>query len=190
MHRTITVCPYDPLWAMAFEKIKQELESAIKDLYIEIHHVGSTSIKGLDAKPIIDIDIEIEQRCFDDIKQTLSMIGYHHVGDQGIKDREAFKYENKKHLMAHHLYVCPQESMELKKHLMFRDYLRSNAYDRDLYSKIKKEGSQKYPHDIDAYIAHKTPFILSIYNKLGLENEVNQTDETSNTTQKLNNTKT
>ena len=90
--RTISVLPYDNNWAIAFEKIRQELHLALSDSALSIEHVGSTSVPCL-YKPIIDIDIVIERAVFDVIKKRLSEIGYQHVGDLGIEGREAFKYE-------------------------------------------------------------------------------------------------
>lgn len=70
--------------------------------------------------------------------------------------------------MAHHLYVCPQNSQELKRHIAFRDYLRTHDEDRDKYSEIKLQASKKYPTDIDSYIETKSPLINEIYKKIGL----------------------
>ncbi|MBQ1432933.1 MAG: GrpB family protein, partial [Ruminococcus sp.] len=94
--------------------------------------------------------------------------GYHHKGDLGITGREAFSYEGKEHLMKHHLYVCPENSAELRRHTAFRDYLRTHPDAVAEYSRIKAEGAKLFPHDIDSYIAHKSPFIESIYRKIGL----------------------
>lgn len=103
------VVPYDESWKLAFEEIKEELESAIGDLVIGIEHVGSTSVEGLSAKPCIDIDVIIKDySIFDAVVCKLKAIGYIHEGNLGIQDREAFKYSDKPHLRQHHLYVCPK----------------------------------------------------------------------------------
>jgi len=98
----------------------------------------------------------------------LAKIGYRHEGDLGIPGREAFKYEGKEHLMKHHLYVCAKDSDELKRHLAFRDYLRSHPEAVKEYSRVKTEGAELYPYDIDKYIDHKSPFIEEIYAKINL----------------------
>ena len=106
--RRVIVLPYDESWNQAFEDIKNEIENALGDLIVGIEHVGSTSVKGMSAKPCIDLDIIIKDySVFDAVVDRLATIGYIHEGDLGIKDREAFKYLDKLHLMAHHLYVCP-----------------------------------------------------------------------------------
>ena len=95
-------------------------------------------------------------------------IGYRHEGDLGIAGREAFKYDGKEHLRKHHLYVCAQDSAELKRHISLRDYLRSNEKAAAEYSRIKEEGAAKYPYDIDGYIEYKAPFIERIYKEIGV----------------------
>ena len=130
---------------------------------------GSTSVEGLSAKPIIDIDVVIPDRdCLNDVISALRKIGYEHEGDQGIPGREAFKYKGKEHLRKHHLYVCAQDSEELKRHIAFRDYLRNDPEAVAEYSRIKEEGARLYPWDIDRYIEHKSPFIEMIYKRIGL----------------------
>ena len=122
--KRVMVVPYDVAWKSAFEEIKTEIEDAIADLIVGIEHVGSTSVEGMSAKPCIDIDVIIKDyTVFDAVVSKLASIGYIHEGDLGIKDREAFKYSDKPHLMTHHLYVCPQNSEELRRHITFRDFL-------------------------------------------------------------------
>ncbi|MBQ4094339.1 MAG: GrpB family protein, partial [Oscillospiraceae bacterium] len=84
------------------------------------------------------------------------------------KDREAFRYDNKPHLQQHHLYVCPQDSAELNRHITFRNYLRSQPQAAAEYGAVKAEAAALYPNDIDAYIAHKAPCIAEIYKACGL----------------------
>lgn len=106
--KNVVVMPYDPKWKTDFENIKREIDSSLGNLAICIEHVGSTSVEGLSAKPIIDIDVVISDcSVLEDVVKNLEAIGYVHVGDLGIKDREVFKYSNKSHLQKHHLYVCP-----------------------------------------------------------------------------------
>lgn len=166
--KKVIVVPYNAEWATEFEKIKAELTQALRRYTISIEHVGSTSVPNLAAKPIIDIDIVIEIGMFEKVKYELEQIGYRHEGDLGILGREAFKYENKEHLMKHHLYVCNKNSSELRRHITFRDWLRSHAEDRDAYANIKMQMAAKYPQDMDSYIAGKTPVVEQIYKKCGL----------------------
>lgn len=168
--KRVIVSDYDDKWKEQFNQIKEELEAALSDQIISIEHVGSTSVAGLAAKPIIDIDLVIKDTSYlKEVINRLSEIGYTYEGDLGIKDREAFKYTGKEHLQRHHLYVCPQNSEELNRHLTFRDYLRNNPDAVKLYGRIKKEGAALYPDDIDKYIEYKSACISEIYRKCGLE---------------------
>ena len=165
----VVVLPYDPSWAQDFVRIREEIQAALGELALRIEHVGSTSVPGLSAKPIIDIDVVIrDDSLLDAVIDALGKIGYRHEGNLGIAGREAFKYDCKEHLRKHHLYVCPLDSAELKRHIAFRDYLRSHPEAVRAYSRIKEEGAALYPYDIDGYIAHKSPWIGEIYRELGV----------------------
>ena len=167
--RNIVVLPYDEKWKQAFTDIKSELTAALGGLAISIEHVGSTSVPALAAKPIIDIDVVVRRTDTAAAIRALATIGYEHEGNGGIEDREMFKYTGKEHLMEHHLYVCPEDSAELKRHILFRDYLRVHPDAVQAYSQIKKEAAELYPHDIDSYINHKGTVIEKIYKELGLK---------------------
>lgn len=167
--KKVRVVPYDPGWKSEFQKLRIYLENALGESALAVEHVGSTSVEGLPAKPILDIDVVIGD-CgdFPDVKNRLEGIGYFHEGDLGIADREAFKYQDSHGFMAHHLYVCPQDSRELKRHVAFRDYLRTHPEDREKYAKTKLRAADAFPEDIDGYMAEKGPCIEEIYRRIGL----------------------
>jgi GrpB-like predicted nucleotidyltransferase (UPF0157 family) len=167
--RKVIVLPYDEAWKTAFESIKSEIESALGELILGIEHVGSTSVEGMSAKPCIDLDVIIkDDSMLDAVIERLAEIGYIHEGDLGIKGREAFKYTDKPHLMSHHLYVCTENSDELRRHIVFRDFLRNNPDVAKRYSAIKETAAKLYPNDIDKYIEYKTPCIKELYGQCGL----------------------
>lgn len=167
---SVIVVPYDEAWKSAFEEIQKEIRGAIGDLIIGIEHVGSTSVEGLSAKSCIDIDVIIKDyTILDAVVCKLETIGYIHKGNLGIKDREAFKYSNKPHLQKHHLYVCPQNSEELHRHITFRDFLRSNPEAIKKYGSIKETAAKLFPEDIDKYMQYKAPCIEELYKKCGLK---------------------
>ena len=167
--KRVIVLPYDKAWKADFEKIRAEIENAAGDLIDRIEHVGSTSVEGMKAKPIIDIDVVIrDHSVFEALVRRLNMIGYEHEGDLGIKGREAFCYTGKEHLQKRHLYVCPADSPELRRHIVFRDHLRSHPDVALRYSAVKEQAALLYPDDIDGYIAHKSPVIEEIYRLCGL----------------------
>ena len=164
----VEVVPYDALWEKDFLNIKNEVYKVLDKLALSIEHVGSTAVCGLWAKPIIDVDIVIrDYSVLSDVVLALSSIGYTYEGNFGVYGREAFTYEGKLHLKKHHLYVCPKDSVELRKHMAFRDYLRTHPEDVLEYSQIKQQGAKLYPYDVERYIEYKSFFIKKIYEKLG-----------------------
>ena len=160
------VLPYKEEWEQDFINIKKEIVEALGKLAIAVEHVGSTSVEGLAAKPIIDIDVVVKLDNMQKVIRALECIGYIHEGNLGIEGREAFAYEGKEHLQTHHLYVCPEDSEELKRHLIFRDYLRTHQDVREKYGSIKLEAAKLYPDDIDKYIDYKSPVIEEIYESM------------------------
>ena len=168
--KRVIVLPYDETWATAFEDIKAEIEKALGDWIIGVEHVGSTSVAGMSAKPCIDLDVVIrDYSVFDAVRDKLATIGYIHEGDLGIKGREAFKYSDKPHLMTHHLYVCPRDSEELHRHILFRDFLRKNPEAVKKYSRVKETAAKLFPDSIDQYIEYKSPCIEELYRECGLK---------------------
>ena len=165
----VRVVPYDEGWSVDFEKIKAELSDAVGELAVKIEHVGSTSVVGMSAKPCIDIDLVIKDySVFAEVAGRLLKIGYIHEGDLGIAGREAFRYSDKPHLKTHHLYVCPEDSSELSRHIKFRDFLRSNPEAVRMYSRVKEDAAELFPNDIDRYIEYKSPCIEELYKAAGI----------------------
>jgi GrpB-like predicted nucleotidyltransferase (UPF0157 family) len=165
MPRTIVVVEYDPGWPAAFEALRGRVAGALGDLALSIEHVGSTSVPGLAAKPIIDMDVAV--RSPDDLPaaiEALATIGYVHRGDLGIGGREAFAQPAG--TPEHHLYVCPLGGRELPRHLAFRDHLRAHPAAADDYATIKRAAALRFPNDIDAYIDAKTAFIEGILSRV------------------------
>lgn len=168
--KKIVVLPYDERWPEDFEAIKATMEAPLAGKILSIEHVGSTSVPGLAAKPIIDIDIVIADASdFPAVRQALEALGYFHEGNLGLPGREAFGYEGKPDLREHHLYVCRQDALNYKKHIYLRDYLRGHPDMRDAYAEVKRQGAALYPDDIDGYLEHKTAIIHEIYEKAGLK---------------------
>lgn len=139
---------HDPSWESEFQKLGWVYFEILGDILIKIEHVGSTAINGIKAKPILDIDIVIEDNSvFPVVANKLKTIGYTHNGDQGIPGREAFLRDDQsvpwnqanQTWMKHHLYVCTKDSRELDRHIRFRDYLNSNSEAAKQYENIKLE---------------------------------------------------
>lgn len=153
--------PYQESWVADFSTIKEVLSHQLQGLAIAIEHVGSTSVPGLAAKPIIDIDLIHKPNDFAKVNDGLTQLGYFHNGNQGIKDREAFKRDNSLSphptldSIKHHLYVCPDFSQEFKRHLLFRDYLRKEAATRKEYESLKLQIAEEANQDRKVYATLK-----------------------------------
>lgn len=164
--KVVEVLPYNPVWKTEFNRIKEQLLNYVGDLIIAIEHVGSTSIEGLSAKPIIDIDLVMESyEILPEIIERLQQYGYEHQGNLGIEGREAFRRSEKDGFMNYHLYVCPKNGKGYVEHIAFRDYLRSNATACLEYEAVKLRLAEQYRYDIDAYCEGKTAIVTSILKK-------------------------
>ena len=138
------------------------------ELIKEKNHIDSAIYngKGFSYKQILEEKPDIV--VLDEMGMRSKNHGYIYEGDLGLKNREAFRYEGKEHLRTHHLYVCPQDSKELKRHLAFRNYLRKHPNTVKEYGKIKKEAANLYPNDIEKYCMYKSQIIEKIYKEICL----------------------
>jgi GrpB-like predicted nucleotidyltransferase (UPF0157 family) len=159
---------YKPEWPSWFEEIKAYLGEKISQLCIQIEHVGSTSVPGMTAKPIIDMILVIESQDFEKIKGLLVERGYYHEGDLGIKGRESFDIEDasiKGSVPSHHLYVCPKHSADLKKVIAFREFLKKNKEYAERLSELKWSLADEFNNDREAYMAGKAELCREITDK-------------------------
>lgn len=171
--RKITVVPYDPNWKREFEKAKVFYEEQLKGLDFEVLHVGSTSVEGLWAKPILDIDIVVkDERDSLLVIQLMESVGYVHVGNMGIEGREVLKYEENNPLitwMEHHLYVCMEGNENLRNHLLLKRHLENHPEAVKAYSDLKRKLAGEHSDDIDAYIDGKTDLITGFLAAEGMK---------------------
>ena len=159
--RTIEVVDYDPAWPVVFEQLRARVWAAVELCAISIEHIGSTSVPGLAAKPIVDITVIVATGGQVPVAiERLAALGYVHQGDLGVEGREAF--ESPRGLPAHNLYVCPRNSPGLENHLTVRDYLRTHAEAARSYGDLKKRLAGQFRHDIDGYVAGKTDAIIEM----------------------------
>jgi len=171
--RPVIIVNYNNTWPEMFEKLKLIIQEYLGELVLSIEHVGSTSIPGLAAKPIIDIDVVVESFSqLPTVIDKLSELGYVYEGNLGIEDREAFarkdnfvpysKDNNEK--PEHHLYVCNVESRELLRHIKFRDTLNTHPSLVTEYGQLKKELAEAYRNNRKAYTEGKTQFVTKVLN--------------------------
>jgi len=163
LQNTLVVVEYDPNWVTEFERIRDYLMEQIGDLVLEIKHVGSTSVPGLCAKPIIDIVAVMDSYdVFPEIVTRLENVGFQHEGDRGIKNREAFKRLIPDDFMDYHFYVCPKDSEESRRQNIFRNALLNDKDIADEYGKLKMRLIDEVNGDRVLYTDSKTDFIVGI----------------------------
>jgi GrpB-like predicted nucleotidyltransferase (UPF0157 family) len=151
---------HDRNWAAEFAQLGTLYSEVIGDLALRIEHIGSTAVPDLLAKPILDIDIVMQDySVFPQLAMALGYLGYEHNGDQGIYQREVFKPKgvvapisvSTTEWMPHHLYVCPVDGIELQRHIRFRDLLRTRVDLRQEYEAMKIRIAQRAGDDRRIY---------------------------------------
>jgi GrpB-like predicted nucleotidyltransferase (UPF0157 family)/predicted kinase len=157
LREAVELLPYDPAWADLYEVERAQIASALGDLALEIHHLGSTAVPGLDAKPIIDIMVVV--RHLDDAVSciaSLEGLGYTFVDYPDNVDRHFFR---KGVPRTHHLHIVAAGSQSLADHLDFRDALRAQSELRQQYQELKHTLAQKHKHDRAKYSESKGAFV-------------------------------
>jgi len=161
MPQPIIIVDYDPDWPKLFEELRTPIASVLGGLALTIEHVGSTSVPGLAAKPIIDMDVVVESTShIPPAIERLATLGYVHEGNLGIPGREAFLWPPS--TPRHHLYVCPRDSEALRHHLSFRNYLIKHPDEAQRYRLLKRELAEKFRNDREAYTNAKDEYIQAI----------------------------
>jgi GrpB-like predicted nucleotidyltransferase (UPF0157 family) len=164
-YREIVHAEYDPEWPDWFEQAAAQIRTALGDSALEIHHVGSTSVPGLMAKPFIDIDLVVADTTDEDAYvPKLQAAGY------VLRVREPDWFEHRM-LRGYeppvNLHVFPPECPEVERMLLFRDWLRTNDADRELYARTKRElGAQEWKY-VQNYADAKTAVVKEILARAG-----------------------
>ena len=146
MPQHITVVNYDPEWPSKYVRERDYITEILKENCISIYHIGSTSVPGLAAKPIIDIMAVVRSlEKVDTVAEKFSEIGYEYLGEFGI---------------THQIHIFQADDWNnIGRHLAFRDYMHTHEKERNEYAKIKKDLAQKFPYDIDGYCDGKENFV-------------------------------
>ena len=162
----ITVVLYNPSWQIMFEEEAARIKQALGDNCLDIHHIGSTSVPGLAAKPIIDIlPVVKDIRNVDIADSKMIEMGYESKGEGGVVFRRYFV--KTKPIRTHNVHIFEEGNPEIERHLLFRDYLRAHPEACHYYSELKKELAKQYPNDINTYCLGKEQFIQNIIDKQG-----------------------
>lgn len=158
----VMLVPHDPAWAERFGEAADLLRATIGPWVTGgIHHVGSTAVPGLDAKPIIDIAVGIEsleasQPCI----ALLSPIEYLYSPYQAEVMHWFCKPDPARR--THHLHLVPSGSARLEDEIAFRDYLRAHPVRAAEYGNLKHRLAEEHPEDREAYTRAKSSFIISV----------------------------
>jgi GrpB-like predicted nucleotidyltransferase (UPF0157 family) len=165
----IIVSDYNPVWPVLFAQLANPIQQCLGAFpTATVAHVGSTSVPGLAAKPIIDMDIVVQHMAdIPAIIAVLATLGSIHRGDMGIVGREAFHAPA--NLPAHHLYLGHVDAPSIRNHLLLRDYLRQHPQAVIAYTQLKRDLAVRYGDDIDAYVAGKSQFIADVLTRQGMD---------------------
>jgi GrpB-like predicted nucleotidyltransferase (UPF0157 family) len=163
MTRRVEVVPHDPNWRSLFESESNQIVIALGANAVAIHHIGSTSIEKIYAKPIIDILVEVKSiDRVDDQNSPMQLLGYQCMGEFGIEERRFFLKDNQNGIRTHHVHIFQSGSVQIARHLLFRDYLNACVEQAQMYSSLKRSLAEKYPRDIESYMTGKYEFIQEI----------------------------
>jgi GrpB-like predicted nucleotidyltransferase (UPF0157 family) len=164
--RKVEVVPHDSQWRQAFAAESPKIAAALGSNVTAIHHIGSTAIPGIYAKPIIDLLVEVQDLMqVDGRSASMASLGYEVMGEYGIPDRRFFRKDSPAGVRTHHVHTFEVDSAQVQRHLAFRDYMINHPEDAQAYSALKRRLASEYPADIAAYMDGKHGFVQVIDRK-------------------------
>lgn len=164
MPQHIVVVDYDPLWPLLFRKEADAISRILGDNLVLIHHIGSTSVPFLAAKPIIDIMPVVKDLSgVDAVSGEFVKLGYEYLGELGINGRRYLRKGGQERTHQIHIFQM-EDDTNILRHLAFRDYLRSHRDVAMEYAALKKDLAARFPYDIDGYCDGKDAFVKKIEN--------------------------
>ena len=164
--RKVEVVEHNREWRDLFQVESKSVAQALGQSIVAIHHIGSTSIPNIHAKPIIDLLIEVKDINKVDCRNlAMEKIGYEALGEFGMVNRRYFRKDNSLGIRTYHVHIFEANSAEIERHLAFRDYMIAHPAEAQQYSNLKRKLAQQYPHDIESYMDGKDEFIKNIDKK-------------------------
>ena len=159
----VRMVPHDPNWRQEFRQEAGRISAAAGSNAVAVHHVGSTAIPGIYAKPVIDLLLVIQDLAALDEKQLeMEALGYEARGEYGIAGRRFFRRDDKHGDRTHQVHAFEDGSPQIARHLAFRDYMIAHPETAQEYSDLKRELAAKHPEDIEAYMDGKDEFIQEV----------------------------
>jgi Uncharacterized conserved protein len=159
----VEIVPYDRKWREAFEAESKLVAASLGGNTFSIHHIGSTSIPNIYAKPVIDILVEVIDIQDVDLYTTeMSTLGYEVMGEFGIPDRRYFRKDNEIGIRTHQIHAFQKGCVQITRHLAFRDYMIAHPEEAEKYSELKRKLVELYAGDPESYIDGKDAFIQEI----------------------------
>lgn len=158
----VTVVPYDSRWPEAYAQEAEAIRQVLGDALVAIHHIGSTSVPGLSAKPIIDILPVVTDLAQADAQQgAFEALGYEYLGEFGIPGRRYLRKGGDHR--THQIHIFQQDNRhDIQRHLAVRDYLRTHPQDCQDYGALKVALAAQYPLDIEGYCDGKDAFVKAL----------------------------
>ena len=161
--KSVYLEPHDPRWAREFLSEAAAITDVLGASINAIHHIGSTAIPGIYAKPIIDmLGVTHDLTILDNCSSWLQSLNYEALGEFGIAGRRYFRKNSPSGTRTHHLHVFEDGSPEITRHLAFRDYLTAHASDARDYEELKLRLAADFPHDIRLYTEGKDQLVREI----------------------------
>ncbi len=156
----VEVVPHDPLWRDAFEAEATRVAAALGENVVAVHHIGSTAIPGIYAKPVVDFLVEVRDiNEVDGRSAAMESLGYEVMGEFGIPGRRYFRKDNREGIRTHNIHAFEAGSAEAERHLAFRDYMIAHPLDARKYSELKRSLAEEHPQSMDGYMDGKDGFI-------------------------------
>ncbi len=162
MTRIIHVVQYDSRWPRMFKQESKTISKSLDGEAVQIYHIGSTAIPGINAKPIIDILVVVRDISNSaQLEQAMTNLGYTAKGEAGIPGR-LFFIKGTEESRSHHVHMFQDGHPEIQRHLDFVAYLATHPEDAQRYSDMKEGLALRFPTDIDSYTEGKTELIREL----------------------------
>jgi len=163
--RKVILVPHDPNWANQAALEAKRIREGLSIQVLAVHHIGSTAIPSIKAKPILDFVLVVQSlHELDKNDAEMEALGYEPKGERGIPGRRFFSKDTHGK-RSHHVHAFQQNNSEIERHIIFRDYLLNHPEDAAAYERLKVKLAKKFPNRSGDYTEGKSDFIYQIVEK-------------------------